>query len=191
MESDPSQLVREFRHGDHAAAVRLIELFYERVYNFLYRLAGSEPDAADLTQQTFTRVWQRLSTFEGRSSVSSWIHGIAYHVYLDWRRKNRRHEERPPEWWDTQVSPDAAPDESLTCGDLRTTLFTRVEELDPDLRAVVHCHYYQELTLQETADALEVSAGTVKNRLRQAVAALQKNLAEPGKSPRLSPSQTS
>jgi len=177
MEPDASQLVRAFRGGDRAAAVQLIELFYGRVYNFLRRLTANETDAEDLTQQTFGRVWQRLESFGERSSVSSWIHGIAYHIYVDWRRSNGRIEARPGEWWDAHESGDLRPDETAVAADMRTMLFRHVESLEPDVRATVHCHYYQELTLQETADALGVATSTVKYRLRQALDELQRKLA--------------
>ena len=176
MEPDASQLVRAFRSGDRAAAVQLIELFYARVYNFLRRLTSNEADAADLTQQTFGRVWQRLDSFAERSSVSSWIHGIAYHVYVDWRRANGRTEARPNEWWERHPSLGATPDEDAASADMKATLYRHVEQLESDLRATVHCHYYQELTLQETADALEVATSTVKYRLRQALGELQRKL---------------
>jgi RNA polymerase sigma-70 factor (ECF subfamily) len=77
MESDANQLAETARCGDRAAAAKLIELFYERIYAFLRRLAANDADAADLTQRTFGRVWQALPTFAGRSSVSSWMHSIA------------------------------------------------------------------------------------------------------------------
>jgi len=176
MEPDASQLVRAFRSGDSAAAVQLIELFYGRVYNFLRRLTANEADAADLTQQTFGRVWQRLSSFAERSSVSSWIHGIAYHVYVDWRRANGRTEARPSGWWDTHESANSQPDEEAASADMRATLYRQVERLESDLRATVHCHYYQELTLQETADAMGIATSTVKYRLRQALDELQRKL---------------
>jgi DNA-directed RNA polymerase specialized sigma24 family protein len=57
---------------------------------------------------------------------------------------------------------------------MKTMLYRHVEQLESDLRATVHCHYYQELTLQETADALGVATSTVKYRLRQALDELQR-----------------
>lgn len=176
MEPDASQLVRAFRSGDRAAAVQLIELHYARIYNFLRRLTANEADAEDLTQQTFGRVWERLSTFAERSSVSSWIHGIAYYVYVDWRRKNGHTETRSNEWWETHASSGPRPDEMTAITDVKETVFRNVEALEPDIRATVHCHYYQELTLQETADALGVATSTVKYRLRLAIEELQKKL---------------
>ena len=109
MESQIDQLVESARRGDTAAANQLIEMFYERIYAFLRRLAGNDADAADLTQRTFSRVWHSLPTFAGRSSFSSWIHGIAHHVYVDWRRANHRIEPRSEAWWAEQVSSERLP----------------------------------------------------------------------------------
>lgn len=177
MALDANQLVRRAQRGDQAAAAELIELLYERVYAFLRRLAANDADAADLTQRTFSRVWQALPTFEGRSSVASWMHAIAYHVYVDWRRANGHTEPRSHEWWATRPAPEALPDEVVSQADLAATVYGTVDELEPDLRHTVHLHYYQDLTLDETADALGVATSTVKYRLRQALAELQKRLA--------------
>ncbi len=177
MHPDAHQLVQTARRGDKAAAIQLIELFYARIYAFLRRLSANDADAADLTQRTFTRIWQALPTFAGRSSVASWMHGIAYHVYVDWRRANHRAEERSEQWWAARPSAEAAPDEIVTRADLAATLYASVDRLDADLRDTVHLHYYQDLTLQETADATGVATSTVKYRLRSALDQLQKALA--------------
>jgi RNA polymerase sigma-70 factor, ECF subfamily len=177
MEPDANQLLAQARGGDRAAAGELIELFYERIYAFLRRLAANDADAADLTQRTFSRVWEALPTFEGRSSVGSWIHSIAYHAYVDWRRADRRTEPRPDEWWAARQAPEARPDEVVARTDLAATVYGLVDELEPELRHTVQLHYYQDLTLQETADALGVATSTVKYRVRQALAELQRKLA--------------
>jgi RNA polymerase sigma-70 factor (ECF subfamily) len=177
METDANQLVASALNGDRAAAVQLIELFYERIYAFLRRLTSQDADAADLTQRTFGRVWQALPTFAGRSSVASWIHSIAYHVYIDWRRADRHAESRSNEWWAACAAADAPPDEAAARNDLAARLYGTVDGLEPDLRQTVQLHYYQDLTLQETADAMGVATSTVKYRLRQALDQLQKKLA--------------
>ena len=183
MESDANQLAETARRGDRAAAVRLIELFYERIYAFLRRLAANDADAADLTQRTFGRVWQALPTFAGRSSVSSWMHSIAYHVYVDWRRADRHTEPRSNEWWAARSAPEARPDEIVALADSAAAVYGSVEELEPDLRHTVQLHYYQNLTLHETADAMGVATSTVKYRLRQALTELQRKLSSERTSP--------
>ena len=185
METDDTQLVEKARCGDQAAATKLIELFYERIYAFLRRLAANDADAADLTQRTFGRVWQALPSFAGRSSVASWMHSIAYHIYVDWRRADRHTEPRSDEWWETCPATGATPDEIVARTDMAAAVYGSVDRLEPDLRHTVQLHYYQNLTLQETADVMGVATSTVKYRVRQAITELQKRLSPQQKSPAL------
>src|SRR4051794_21421488 len=177
MEPDPNRVLEKARGGDLRAASELIELFYARIYAFLRRLSGNEADAADLTQRTFSRVWQALESFAGRSSVGSWIHGIAYHVYVDWLRASGRTEPRSDEWWRLQPDASARPDEAAAQSDLSAAVYASVERLSPELRDTVHLHFYQGLTIEETAAALGIATSTVKYRQRQALAELQKQFA--------------
>lgn len=176
MEASSNQLVAAAQLGDERAATRLIGEYYERIYAFLRRLVGNDADAEDLTQRTFARVWTSLGTFAGNSSVASWMHGIAHHVYVDWRRADRRGEPRTDEWWEACPAPGPGPAELAASADLAHALYAAVDHLEPDLRSTVHLHYYQGLTLQETADALGISASTVKYRLRSALDELQASL---------------
>ncbi len=173
MQTEAHQLVERICRGEQVAAVDFVDFFYEKIYAFLRRLSGNETDAADLTQRTFSRVWEALPSFSGRSSVASWVHSIAYHTYVDWLRADRRLEPRPNEWWAERVSAERGPDEVASRNDLAATLYSAVDGLTPDLRDTVHLHYYQELTLQETADAMGVATSTVKYRLRQALSELE------------------
>jgi RNA polymerase sigma factor (sigma-70 family) len=190
-ESNLNALVQAAQHGDRHAATQLIELSYARIYAFLRRYTGHDADAADLTQRTFSRAWQALPTFARKSSFHSWLHAIAHHIYVDWRRGQGRLESRPIEWWEDCVAPEPSSADVSQQNDLATAVFSRVDGLSPELRATVHLHYYQELTLQETADALGVATSTVKYRLRQALAELQKQLSakttsnNPNSSPKL------
>ena len=173
MKAEAEQLVERICRGEQVASVDLIDLFYERIYAFLRRLCANDADAADLTQRTFGRVWQALPSFSGRSTVGSWIHSIAYHTYVDWRRANHRTESRSADWWAERMSSEPGPDELASKNDLAATVYAAVDRLGPELRDTIHLHYYQELTIQETADAMEVATSTVKYRLRQALSHLE------------------
>jgi RNA polymerase sigma factor (sigma-70 family) len=96
---------------------------------------------------------------------------------VDWRRAERQDESRSPQWWAERASHEPRPDELAARADMATTLYASVDKLEPDLRHTIHLHYYQELTLQETADVMGVAASTVKYRLRLALKELQKHLA--------------
>ena len=173
------ELCRHAQAGDFAAASRLVALTYERIFAFHRRLCGSEDTAADLTQQTFTSVWRSLGSFDGRATFTTWLHRIAHNVYVDWRRKGNRLDTQTDDWWETCVADGASPFESAAEQDTAHQLYGAVEQLTEEQRVVVHLHYYQALTLQETADALDIATSTVKYRLRNALDSLKARLAQP------------
>ena len=178
MNSTENEQVRAAASGDREAAETLVERHYARLYAFLRRHAGNETDAADLTQRTFARIWQALPRFAGRSSVSSWMHAIAWHTYVDWLRQDHRAENRPDTWWADCRADGASPAENLASADLAAVVYATVDQMESDLRLTVHLHYYQGLSLAETADALEIATATVKHRLRRALEHLRKTLRE-------------
>lgn len=178
--NDPAQAHLEAaRNGDIEAAGRIVDLFHAPLYAFLRRLAGSESDAVELTQRAFCRAWRSLPTFSGRSTISSWLHGIAYRTYVDWLRAERRSVSQPDSWWQAVGDPSPSPDRLASAGDDRAVVYAAVDTLEPALRETIHLHYYQGLTIEETAEALGIASSTVKYRIRQALTELQRAVLPP------------
>jgi RNA polymerase sigma-70 factor (ECF subfamily) len=173
------ELSRRASAGDLDAASQLVAATYQRIYAYLRRICGCEETASDLTQQTFASVWRSLPSFDGRANFTTWLHRIAHNVYVDWRRKGNRLYAQSDDWWETCVADGASPFENAADRDGVRLLYATVEQLEEDQRVVVHLHYYQGLTLQETADALDIATSTVKYRLRNALDSLKSRLAEP------------
>ena len=167
------------RKGDLAAASELVPLFYERIFAYFRRLCGNEHDAADLTQKTFSKAWASLASYQQRSSFSTWLHGIAHHVYLDWRRKPNRFDSKTDEWWQLRPAHGSGPDEDVAARELAERLYQWTDELEEEQKQAVHLHYYQGLSLNETAEVLGIAASTVKYRLRGALDNLRARAAEP------------
>src|SRR5215510_5641301 len=105
----PERLCERAGTGDRQAASELIALFYERIYSYFRRLCGNEEEGADLTQKTFCKVWLSLGSFQGRSSFSTWLHGIAHHVYLDWLRQRNFTDTPGEEWWENCAAEGHSP----------------------------------------------------------------------------------
>jgi RNA polymerase sigma-70 factor, ECF subfamily len=177
--SDRSERLCEMaRAGDATAASELVMLHHERIFAFLRRLCGNDEDAEDLTQRTFAKAWSALPSYEGRSSFSTWLHGIGRNLYVDWRRKGNRLDARTDEWWDNCAADGPDPFESAVEREHAGRLYALVEELDEAAREAVHLHYYQGLSLKETARALELAPSTLKYRLREAVSFLKSKMTE-------------
>ena len=177
---DPSeQLVARAREGSRAAGTELVELHYEAVFAYFRRSQASDADAADLTQRTFIKAWAALPGFQGRSRFSTWIHGIAHHLLIDsWRRRDPV-QAAPDDWWDSRASEGPGPFEHAVQRDQARVLWSWVARLEPDRRETVLLHYCQGLSIEETAQVLQIATSTVKYRLREAVEFLRARMEEP------------
>jgi RNA polymerase sigma-70 factor (ECF subfamily) len=120
-----------------------------------------------------------LAGYQGRSSFSTWLHGIGHHVYVDWRRKRNLTEPRTDAWWESCATDGPSPFDDAVEQDLAKQLYALVEQLEEEARETVHLHYYQGLSLKETADVLGLATSTVKYRLRSALDFLRAKTAEP------------
>jgi RNA polymerase sigma-70 factor, ECF subfamily len=179
MSDQAEQLYDRAKAGDAAAASALITLYYERIFAYFRRLSGNDADAQDLTQKTFLKVWSSLRAFRKRSSLSTWIHGVAHHVYVDWRRVRNFSERPTDDWWQTCVAEGPSPFEDVAERELAHRLYALVEQLEEGSKETVHLHYYQGLSLKDTAEVLGLATSTVKYRLREALQFLRSQTAEP------------
>ena len=175
MDNRIKSLCRRAKKADKVAGCELLKIYYADIFAYLRRLCGSNQDAEDLTQQTFLKVWSSLGSFRGRSRFSTWLYRIAHNTYIDWQRRGRstQIQSRPDEWWRQCTDKNPGPFASTAERQMAERLYKVVDQLDEDKRHVVHLHYYQGLSLRETAKVLNVSTGTVKYRLREVLKILR------------------
>ena len=163
-----NNLCKRARKADKDAACELLRIHYADIYSYLRRLCGSNHDAEDLTQQTFLKVWSSLDSFTGRSKFSTWLYRIAHNTYIDFRRANAgSNRNRCDQWWAECIDKNASPFVNLAEHQLTQWLYEAVDQLDDDKKHVVHLHYYQGLSIRETAKVLDIATSTVKYRLRE------------------------
>ena len=93
---------------------------------------------------------------------------------MDWLRAERRSVSQPDSWWQAVGDPSPSPDRLASAGDDRAAVYAAVDALEPGLRETIHLHYYQGLTIEETAAALEIATSTVKYRMRHALTEIQR-----------------
>jgi len=174
MDHHTKNLHKRASRGDKEAACRLLETSYADVFAYLRRLCGSSHDAEDLTQQTFVKAWAALDGFAGRSRFSTWLYRIAYNTYVDWQRRNRGGiQSQTDHWWQGCADTNPGPLANAADRQLAQRLYEAVDRLDEDGKQVVHLHYYQGLSLKETAGVLGIATSTVKYRLREVLKILR------------------
>jgi RNA polymerase sigma-70 factor, ECF subfamily len=83
MNPDETTYLNAARGGDQEAFAQLLEPYRKQLLVHCYRILGSFDDAEDMLQETLVRVWKRLDSFEGRSSLRAWLYKIATNASLD------------------------------------------------------------------------------------------------------------
>lgn len=165
----------------------LVETHYRRTYSLIYRMIRSEADAADLTQETFVRVYKALPRLRAEGAQSAWIRRIATNLCLDYiRRRNATPstssiDARVSEESDVLLSwdiadPSSEPDLLFASKERTNILHRAIETLQEEYRTVILLHHIEEMRVEEIADALNVPAGTIKSRLSRARKELRRKL---------------
>lgn len=156
--------------GAEAEFERIFKDHYRKVYGLAYRMLGKPEDAADATQETFIRVHRGLPSFQGRSSLSTWIYSIAANVCRNFLAKTKNAAVLVPEIADR---PDPGPDFAKRIRD-QAVLGDALLSIPHDLRICVLLSDLIGFSYDEIARALEIPVGTVKSRIFRA----RKNLIE-------------
>ena len=156
----------------------IVEQHSDRVFRLAYRLTGNRPDAEDLTQEVFVRVFRSLSTYQP-GTFEGWIHRITTNLFLDQARRKQRirfdalSDERADRLTSASASPDAAYADRTFDDDVELALAT----LPPEFRAAVVLCDVEGLSYQEIADIMDAKLGTVRSRIHRGRAMLREALA--------------
>jgi len=175
-EADDLALVSRAQAGDQDAFRALVVRFQRKVYAVALGIV-KDPDLAwDVAQDAFVRVHGRLSTFEGKSSFSTWLFRLTTHLAIDSVRKERTSRKDSVE--DVRESDLVGGGEgilSTTLGDdprenaLRRELAGEIEKglatLTVEHRTILVLREVEGLTYEELAERLDIPKGTVMSRL--------------------------
>jgi RNA polymerase sigma-70 factor (ECF subfamily) len=165
---DDQRLLSNLRAGRPEACAGLVRAHYQTVYRFLVHLTRDVHQAEDLTQETFAAAWEGLAAFQGRATLATWLHRIAYTKFIDAQRAERRaagmreHLARP-------ILSPFDPFASVMADDEAQRLYRALDGLDAPERTSLVLHYLQGLSYREMAAVLDEPTGTVKWRTAEAL----------------------
>jgi RNA polymerase sigma-70 factor (ECF subfamily) len=148
-----------------------------QVYRLAYRLTGNRPDAEDLTQDVFVRVFKSINTFQP-GTLEGWLHRITTNLFLDQARRRQRIRmdalsAAPDHLWGSA----SGPEELHLDGELEADVDAALRALSPEQRVAVVLCDIEGLSYEEIAAVLDVKLGTVRSRIARGRAALREALA--------------
>jgi RNA polymerase sigma-70 factor (ECF subfamily) len=167
-------LIKQIADGDKSAIRTLFERHHVKVYRFVLRIVRDAALAEDTVSETFIDAWQHADRFEGRSSVSSWLLGIARHRALDAARR-RPTESLECDAAQNAIDPARDPEAELGHKDTGAVVRGALAALSREHAEIIDLVYYQEKSIREVAEILDIPENTVKTRMfyaRKRLAAL-------------------
>jgi RNA polymerase sigma-70 factor (ECF subfamily) len=168
-------LAGRLQAGERAAAVELVDKYYEQIYLYMRRLGHSRDVSEDLTQECFLQVWKHIGQLRSGRALKSWMYHIAGNVSkLYWRKHGGRGDVSLADF-----DMEASGEDELSAverNEQLVRLTDTVGRLPLKLRQTIVLHYMQHLTISESSDALGIRKGTFKSRLNRALSFLRKEL---------------
>ena len=173
---DEPQLVASARAGDAAAFEELVARYEGKIFRLTSNITGNREDAEDAMQDAFFKAYSHLDGFHGDSRFYTWLVRIAANEALMRLRKRRpgqfsldepmqgESDLMPRELEDWRPSPER----EYALAEMQQILIDTVERLEPEYRIVLALRDVEELSTQETAEALGISVSAVKSRLLRA-----------------------
>lgn len=179
-----AQIITACQRGDPHAYEQLIRCYQTQVYSLAMRMLGNPEDAADVTQETFIRVFRTIDKFRGDASFSTWIYRVTSNLCLDWlrRRKRRALSSDAPVSWEHETAPreladtSPNPEDLVAAAELRQEIQSALNQLESYHRLAVILRDVQGLSYEEVAGILNLPLGTVKSRINRGRRQLRKIL---------------
>jgi len=182
---DEQELVTRAQAGDNSAFTALVQRYQNRIYRLAKNITQNKEDAEDVLQEAFLKAYSHLDTFQRNAKFYTWIVRIAVNEALMKLRKRKTDRtvplDEPVDTGEETVNREIAvwednPEQRYSRDEMQQILDEAVQDLKPDFRAVFLLRDIEELSTEETAEALGVSVPAVKSRLLRARLALREKL---------------
>ena len=140
--------------------------YHQRVLDKCYGLVKNRELAKELTEDIFSKVYEKLPTFKEKSSFSTWLYSITYNHCIDYlRTKKKLHYPS----WNSEQEMNNIPDEVEQRVDINyENLLTVMELIHPEEKALLLMKYMDNLSLKQISKSLRISENAAKMRLKRA-----------------------
>ena len=180
MKNNDAELIQRVLAGDETAFSALVRKYQRSVHALAWRKIGDFHIAEDITQDTFLKAYQNLSTLKEPRSFASWLYVITANQCKAWLRKNRKWTQALEETSSAQLEKATyseyviAENERMTAETHREVVKKLLAKLQESDRTVITLYYLGGMTYEEISNFLGVSEATIRNRLYRARRRLKK-----------------
>lgn len=183
---DDTGLARRIARGDRVAFESLMRRYNRRLYRLARATLHDQAEAQDALQEAYLRAYRAIEQFRGEAALSTWLTRLVLNECLGrLRREARRHNVVPIVRSNTEIAMAATPapeceepEKTVGVAQMRALLERKLDELPEHFRTVFVLRSVEELSVEETAQCLEIPPETVRTRHFRAKSLLREALAQ-------------
>ncbi len=163
------QLITRAQSGEQAAFRALVDRHHRFAYAISVRLLHDPDEASDIVQDAFVRVWKNLPDFRSGHKFTTWLYRIVVNLCYDRIKMNKRRRkvfDAPADGQEEEPrAGEHTPEREAELQDYRAHILAAARALPPVERIVFHLRDLQDLSVEEVAGIVGISAGSVKTNL--------------------------
>jgi RNA polymerase sigma-70 factor, ECF subfamily len=160
--------------GDRAAFSRIVNLYWDRLYRWLFQMTRDRHQAEDLTQETFLKALAALESFRAGSNFRAWLFRIGHNNFVNLKRAGRRTRTSLPD--DAPAPEGPAPTAVLADRESLAAVEAAVQALPPEFKAALLMHTQDGMSYREIAAIVKTTEETARWRVFKARQKLMKVL---------------
>lgn len=173
------RLVARIKGGEREAFSELVGLYQKKIFIFAYGFFPNREDALEIVQETFMRVFEKIAGFHQDYSLSGWIYRLTHNICIDYYRKFAKKNALENNFADIPEKHLAVADNCqavLESRQLSAAIDRAAENLSLKQKSVFTLKYSQGMKLQQVAEIMDVSLGTVKTLHYRALRKIRKEV---------------
>jgi RNA polymerase sigma-70 factor (ECF subfamily) len=184
MQGSDHSIVRAVLAGDKEAYGALVRTHSAAVFRVAFRMIGNEADAEEIVQEAFLRGYQRLESYQGRSTFGTWIYRIAVNCALNrigqpgMQADYRHGDDNDAEEKTVQVaSRNPDPERTLLSSEIGAAQRMAMQRLTATEQSAFVLRHLEDRSMSEIAELLEIAPNAAKQAVFRAVQKLRRELA--------------
>ena len=177
-------IINQILEGDSKAFAVLVDRYKDLVFTLALKMLKNREEAEEVSQDTFIKVYKKLKKFKGDSKFSTWIYRVAYNTSLDRIKSNKRKQNTVTinEFTEHEVKTLDNALSMMEAQEKKQAIQDCLQMLPADDCALLTLYYFEELSLEEIAKVIGITANNVKVKLfrsRKKLTTILQNTLEP------------
>jgi len=160
--------IAQIQNGSQKAQTKLINYFWDDVFGFILKKVQDRTIADELTVAVFAKILTKLNLYDENFQFKTWILTIAQNSVIDYWRKKSREEVFTDDFKDVKNEFEKSPEELLISKQQQQHIVSTIASMDAQYRKIIELRFFEEKSIKEIAETLNISVANTKVRIMRA-----------------------